>query len=360
MKKLVYNFAVIASLSVAATATAQDWQSLGNDISSKAEATVFTLASNGTIYVANQNPTSGGLLNVRKYDGKKWTNVGKENFSNGPASSLSIAVDASNTPYVAFKDQKAGDKPFVQKFDGKGWVNVAANGPAEGYGDNMSLCFDKNNVLYIALNDQKKGRISVMKLEGGEWKEVGVPSEGSGRYISLKFDRNNTPYIAFADENEAKRATLKKFDGSNWVQVGASTPSVKSADYITFDFDSNNVPYIGYQDSWDDGKIIVKKLDKNEWSAIGGPVFKSDDDNVVMALDKNNVPYVAYHNTNSHKLIAKKFDGTAWVPAAKSEEASGYSTRISIVSDKANNVLYLGYNDSDNGNKTGIKKLEIK
>src|SRR3954471_5623410 len=104
MKNLVRNFTFVSSLLVAIGAGAQDWQSLGKDISSKSEATVFTLASNGAIYVANQDPTSGGLLNVRKYDGKKWANVGKENFSNGPASSLSIAVDASGTPYVAFKD----------------------------------------------------------------------------------------------------------------------------------------------------------------------------------------------------------------------------------------------------------------
>ncbi|MEJ0073320.1 MAG: hypothetical protein WDN27_04555 [Candidatus Saccharibacteria bacterium] len=55
------------------------------------------------------------------------------------------------------------------------------------------------------------------------WQVVGSTglSVGTANYDSLAFN-GDTPYVAFQDLGNSSKATVEKFDGTNWVPVGTA------------------------------------------------------------------------------------------------------------------------------------------
>lgn len=52
---------------------------------------------------------------------------------------------------------------------------------------------------------------------------------------------------------------MKKFDGVNWINVGAPGFSGGNAWYITLALDAAGTPYVAYQDGLNGNKQTVKK-----------------------------------------------------------------------------------------------------
>src|SRR5688572_19207678 len=71
----------------------------------------------------------------------------------------------------------------------------------------------------------------------GQWQQIGENGLAASNALdqSLAFDSEGTPYIAYQDKAKNYRATVKKFDGSNWITVGEagfSTGYVKSVSLV--------------------------------------------------------------------------------------------------------------------------------
>ncbi len=141
--------------------------------------------------------------------GTNWDNVGTEKF-NGMGISLYVY---SGTPYVAFGDSTNGGKATVIKYNGTNWVNVGNSGFSEG----------------------------------------GAAIYPRGLYI----DNDGTPYLAYQDMTNGRKATVKKFDGTNWVTVGNAGFSPGQADFLSL-YVSNGIPYVSYDPLNGDKPSVMK------------------------------------------------------------------------------------------------------
>ena len=75
-------------------------------------------------------------------------------------------------------------------------------------------------------------------------------------YTSLAFSPSGQPYVAYEDYGKfIMKATVMKFDGTNWVNVGNAGFSAGEADYISLAFSPSGQPYVAYHGLWE----ILKK-----------------------------------------------------------------------------------------------------
>ncbi len=56
------------------------------------------------------------------------------------------------------------------------------------------------------------------------------------------------PYMVYQDIENNNKATVKMYDGSNWVQVGPIGFTANSATNTTIGLDASNTPYVFYTD----------------------------------------------------------------------------------------------------------------
>lgn len=63
-----------------------------------------------------------------------------------------------------------------------------------------------------------------MKYDGSGWQFVGGQgfSDSNIFRLSLKMD-GDTPFVAYQDYSNSRRITVRKFDGTNRVQVGSQS-----------------------------------------------------------------------------------------------------------------------------------------
>ena len=83
-----------------------------------------------------------------------------------------------------------------------------------------------------------------------------------GRYCnftSIAIDSSGTPYVVYQDSGHSNKATVMKYNGSSWVNVGSAGFSADGVEYTSIAIDSSGKPYVVYYD-WDNsGKATVMK-----------------------------------------------------------------------------------------------------
>jgi hypothetical protein len=214
--------------------------------------------------------TTLGLVNVKKFSGGSWTNVGAPDFAN--AFNLDFTINGSDL-YVAFSDGNNFGEMTVMKFSNGSWVTVG-NAGFTVFGIGHPSIAVENGVPYVAFQDFNAGsKTTVMKYNdaSGNWETVGSPgiSMGSAQYNSLKFN-NGEAYVAFKDAGNASKATLMKFNTSsnNWENVGSPGFSDGLVEYTKLAF-FNNAPYIAYNDDVNSDFTTVKTYNGSEWVSVG-------------------------------------------------------------------------------------------
>lgn len=146
--------------------------------------------ANNNVYLAYVSPIEYDYrLNVKKYDGSTWTQLGDENFSDFRVQHISIAVGANEIVYVAVSKWAETDllRNYVLAFDesnntwsqaGTGWASV-------GEATFNSLAVDSQGNLFLAFSDASLNKLSVKSLNldiiAAESVEIstvgGVPAE---------------------------------------------------------------------------------------------------------------------------------------------------------------------------------------
>jgi hypothetical protein len=205
-----------------------------------------------------------------------WKYVGNAGFSAGEAVGESLAFSPSGQPYVAYTDWENFGRATVMKFDGTNWVNVGNAGFSQERAIYTSLAFSPNDSLpYVAYQDigpsSDFGYATVMKFDGANWVNVGNPgfSEGLIGYTNLAFSPSGQLYMAFIDFMNNIGTTVMKFDGTNWVNVGNAGFSSYAADYISLAFNTDGQPYVAYMDSWNANKATAMTFDGTHWVNVG-------------------------------------------------------------------------------------------
>jgi hypothetical protein len=200
-----------------------------------------------------------------KYDGTNWVNVGNPGFTTTWAESATLAISPFGEPYVAFA---GGDtiRCTVMKFNGASWVMVGNDHFSEMSAFFPMLAFNPSGDPCVAFDDFTYTpyifRASVKRFDGSNWVNIGSKlfSKGDASYINLAFSLPGEPYVAFCDGYYGASVTVMKFNGTNCVNVGPYGFSAGASQFPSLAFSpSDGQAYVGYRDSG--GKATVMTYD---------------------------------------------------------------------------------------------------
>lgn len=117
-------------------------------------------------YVSNS--AGGRKLNVKKYDGVTWSQLGPENFTEHRVQHISIAIGDDDIIYVAASNWEDQDllRNYVMAYDEAAnvWYQAGTGWASEGQATNNSLAVDSYGNLYLGFVDSGLGKLSVKKL----------------------------------------------------------------------------------------------------------------------------------------------------------------------------------------------------
>jgi hypothetical protein len=251
---------------------------------------------------------------------QEWTPVGKVGFTSNAVGIPSMALDKNGTPYIAFLSSNDSHYITVMKYDGNKWVNVGLTslGTAAYYGAALDIAIDTSGIPYVAFNDSAANtKLTVKKYNGSDWVNVGTVgfSPGYAFFISMSFDKKtNTPYVVFEDGANNSKATVMKFNGSQWTTVGKAGFSAGQSDWTSIDIDTSGTPYVVYQDATLNPRAAVaKKYNGSNWETVGTNLVSEGGQaqRLSIVISKNSVPFVSY-DIDGNKVFCRKFNGTAW------------------------------------------------
>ncbi|WP_165570229.1 Ig-like domain-containing protein [Chryseobacterium sp. FH1] len=129
----------------------------------------IAIDSNNHLFVAYVSaPAGGNKLNVKKFDGSTWSQLGAENFSQYRTKHTSIAIGANDIVYVAVSKWEDEDmlRNFVFAYNEttNSWAQAGTGFASEGQGIYNSLAVDSFGNLFLAFADSGLGKLSVKKL----------------------------------------------------------------------------------------------------------------------------------------------------------------------------------------------------
>jgi hypothetical protein len=268
----------------------------------------MTLSSNGIPYVVYQDGANSNKATVQKFNGSSWEVVGTAGFSAGSVTSISIAIHSDGSPYIGFADGANGGKPTAMCFNGSNWVTIGTAGFTNGMPSDLNFTLSNWGTPYFALrySEPSGQKASVVYFDGVNWTNVGLIYEentwiplgmrgfsiGAAYYIKIKFPQTNNPYVVFSDGGNGSKVTVMMYDGiTSWVNVGdvvsgfnCSTPSIA--------FATDGTPYVSYMDA---NKLVIKKFNGSNWVSVGAdPITSGDIDYPLVAINSLGTPYTAF------------------------------------------------------------------
>lgn len=248
-----------------------------------------------------------------------WNYIGNSNISGSTANFQNLML-RGNVPYVVYQDwAQTGRKATVKKWNGTSWELVGGTaGITDNYPYYMSLASSSDSMIYMAYLGTS-GVAKVMKFNGTAWSVVGSGITSAGAYWTNMGCDGATPIVAYQDQSFSSKAFVKKWDGTNWVNVpSALTTGISdgSADYIDMHISNDHNIFVAYKDGSASSKATVKKFNGTSWSTLGGTGFTSAKASILRMALFNNTPYIAYSTSTSdggvNKVSVQKWNGTSW------------------------------------------------
>lgn len=265
-------------------------------------------------YVAYEDFDNSLKVTVMKFDGTNWVNVGNAGFSTDAAWNIRLAFSPTNgQPYVAYAEMINSNTATVKKFDGTNWVLVGTEHFSVGGANDLSLAFSQTGEPFVAYSGSGA---TVMKFDGINWVLVGNAGFSAGLvwYTNIAFNPiNGQPYVSYVDGGNSTKITVMKFDGSNWINVGNAGFSAGWANYTSLAFNISGQPYVAFSDSsnsTDSWKATVMKFDGTNWVNVGNAGFSVGEvDFPSLVISSSGEPYVAFEDYgNSYKATVMKYD----------------------------------------------------
>ncbi len=340
LKNLGFCFFIIINLNN--PCIAQKWSALGQGVKSlNANDNILAITTdiNDNIFVAGKFAHidyDSGYNCVAKWDGNKWSILGKFNELEANDSILTLTTDINGNIYAAGKFKDKNGYCYVAKWNGFTWKKI---GDLNANGRISKLVSDKNGFIYAggdfkndsgycyiskwndtiwqevgagsisfkskaAINDiliNKKGSIitssiRIYEWDGLLWKEIG----DLFNYVhTLAEDNQGAIYAAgdFVDMNNNKY--VAKLEGNKWVQLGIGKDALNATGYISSILidGSNNVYAAGWYMFDSTGNTYVAKWDGTTWSKLGNNTYNQ------VAYNQNNFIYALTFD-NSGSLLA--------------------------------------------------------
>lgn len=235
--------------------------------------------------------------------------------------------------------------------------------------DYNDLVFDSSGHPYVVINDMSLSyKATVVKYDGTNWNAVGNAgfSDGSAVYPSIAKTSKDSLYVVYRDGGSGANiysATCKKFDGTSWVTVGANKFSAGTASYTRIEIGNNDVPFVAFSDFSGSGimalggKVTVMRFDGTSWVPVGTRGFSAGAvSSLDFKIDGTGGLWVAYtDNANSGAPTVKKWDGSTWVTVG----TGGYTgtTRDVTIDFDKQNTPYIAFRDVPNSSRVTVMKL---
>lgn len=326
--------------------------------------TNLAISPSGQPFVAYTDFPLSGNINVMKFDGTTWVAVGSPCYTYVGDYNISMAFDPSGQLYLAYADSVNSYKATVMRYDGTNWTNVGTTGFSIASIGYPSLAFGPSGQPYIAFMDVGVAytyKARVMKFDGTDWVDVGAPgiSESAARHTIITFNPSGQPYIAYIDDFYNYGTVVKKFDGADWGFVG--TPGFIANNWSfgePFVINFSGEPYIEYENT-STGMISVMKFDGTNWVFVGPEGFSPGNCPLTMAISPTDQLYVALTDaTNSEKATVMNFDGANWVNVGTAGFTPGRALFNSLAIDPSG-IPYLAFVDSAYNNKISVMKFDL-
>ena len=384
MQKLALSLCCLFSLSFF-NVNAQQWEYLGPDTGiSNGGASYLNMArdASGNIYLSyyDVNVTKGS---VQKFDGTSWTYVGgTPGITTGFATYNSICTGANGNVY--YTNQGSGFE--VRQFNGTAWSSLPAvtsatvnfqssavtpsgvlvaasneatgtvkryvNGAWEQVGSTgfagavpyyLDMVVGSDNVIYLSYANN--GNVYVVKNNVNApstqaWEHVGgtagvAPATSSEQFrASMAINSANAIYVAYTSPSGGgNRLNVKKFNGTNWEQVGADNFSPARVHYVSIAVSPSGTPYVAYStfENDPDNKNAVAKFNGTNWENVGtNPIAAGEAKYNALSFDAAGNPVVAYTDTTTGKIMARRFVDNPTLPPGLVVKTTGGETSGAI------------------------------
>lgn len=310
-------------------------------------------------YVAYMDNGNSRKATVMKFDETNWVSVGPAGFSAGRADRPSFAFSPSGEPWVAYSDSVNNMKATVMKFDGTDWVTVGNVGFTDGEAVSLSLAFSQSGKAYVSFRDgANNGRITVMTFDGSNWGVVGTAgiSTTDLSMSCLAVDPlEGLPYVVYSGISTAYYAVGKKFDGSNWVDLGVPLVYAEYSMSLAFSPTVHQL-YMAYGT----GPVSVMKFDGTTWENVGNTNFSAGNaTSACLAFNATGEPYVGYNDdVYNGRMTVMKFDGTNWLNVGDPGFSSDYAGFVSIAL-SGTGQPYVAFGDGSLNGKATVMKYDI-
>ncbi|KFF20508.1 T9SS type A sorting domain-containing protein [Chryseobacterium sp. JM1] len=216
------------STSAVATDT---WTLVGGTIvdaasSSEQYTSDIAIDGNNNLYVAYvASSANGQKLNVKKFNGNAWIQLGQADFSNGRVQHVAITVTASGEPFVVASRFEDNDllRNTVYKFDtaAQNWVTYGGDFISTGEAKYNDLAIDKaNNYLVLAYSEDgtKVKRIPLNGTPPGCTNTDPGSNAGDTGCVTFTYRGQTVTY-----------STVRGAEGNIWMQQNLGSSQVASS-----------------------------------------------------------------------------------------------------------------------------------
>lgn len=413
MNKLYALLFLILLLASPALLSAQSWKPFGADETvgpgpGFAASNTIAISPDGTPYVAFTDNSNNNTITIKKFDGKKWVQVGISISDGYYSSGAALAFGTDGAPYIAYMPSIANQNYVtvaIRKLVGDNWVKVGypigtgiypslAVGPDDtlysgfstAYGGGLAvrkftnvwenagdlddvsgsplvsnkIAITADGTLYAAYAAIKnKNRVSVKKLVNGKWQLVGVNgfSNTGATNVTMVLTADGTPYVAYQDSTAGSAAVVQQFKNGVWTVVSPTGLSKGAANYINMAMAPDGAPYVAFCDAGDKDKPVVKKLSGGNWISVGPANLPENKATYTsIAISKNGTPYLTYSDYNmGSKPIVKIFTNGQWTNVGSSNISIQASSNV-ILKVAKTGVPYVAFNDEFYNGKVSVKQ----
>ncbi len=241
------------------------------------------------------------------------------------------------------------------------WQFVGGN-VTSGFSRYQSLAFNPSTYEpYLAFMDGTNAPASVKKFNGSSWVNVG-PAMFTGvfsGYISLDFNPiSSEPYMIFSDNGNSDKATVMKYNGSNWVIVGSAGFSTTATSYNTIKFNPvNKKAYVAFAGT--SSKCTVMMFNDTTWVNVGIDGFSSGQIAGQIGLDFDPLtgdPYVLFTDmANGQVATCMMYNGLNWTNVGPVGFSPGLASNVSLAFNPITNEPYAAFSDVSNNGASVMK-----